>query len=198
MIKIKIILFGLLLSLLTACSNGRRSENLFFYSSMNKRFACDTIYDPLIQGGKRVINIYQQSDGKQVNYEGRNYYRYKLSTDLDGAWMLLNYRKGKVFIIPEEVLRHSNRFNEEMLLDLNAKIGSEWALGQGGVLGNSIFRLDSITNDTYYISARAEYKIADSNQVIGFTLSKTTGVKSLTLITLGDTIYCECNDSQLQ
>ena len=190
----KILMISSLLLCLMACNLVNKHENIFFYNAMNNTFACDTIYDSSVKGGKRVLNIYERADAKPVWFQERNYYRYKLSTDPDDVWMLLNFREHKIFTIPEGAINQPAKYNEEMLLDLNAKIGSTWELGQGGDLGNSLFKLDSVVEDIYYISAKPRRKIADMDQVTEFVISKTAGVKSLTLVSLGDTIACQCNN----
>ncbi len=165
-----------------------------FLSVRRTRFLCDTIFDNTLRDKKRIIKIYEQSDGKTVIYNGLEYRKYRVSINADSPWMLIRSNGNKIYVISEGAVQHQGRYEEELLIDWGLETGSSWTVVQGDVLGNSIFKIDSIDKATqrYFLSAKRDYNIADRTQVIKLILSPENGIEELSIVTLGDSVDCHC------
>lgn len=189
----RILLATILICIFVSC-NQNNVNGIFFERSMSKVFVCDTIFDNSLRDKKRIIKIYEQSDGNTVIYNGLEYRRYRVSINEDSPWMLLRSNDNKIYMISEDVIRHRERYEEELLIDWGLKTGASWTIVQGDVLGNSIFKIDSIDRASrrYFLSAKSDYNIADRTQVVKLILSQENGIDELSIVTLGDSVNCRC------
>lgn len=169
------------------------SKKFFFEKGLDNVLVCDTLFSKKLRKDWQTLSLYQEAPGEAFIVDNKKYYEYRISTTQKFVPVMLSSQDEKIYLVSKHLLL-KNDYRDEIILDLNSKIGDTWDVHQGGLLGNSSYTLDSIdsSNNLYYFSMHSIIEVDDAISAYRMILSPREGIREIGLNISNDSIVCRC------